>query len=615
MILDFKQADIARSLSKKCDGYCNMLRNSDSTPEKTFQEWLLDPPEKDEEKANSAAETGNGNAAGGTADSDDPAALITQWKWLCGIMSQSKTHQQTGLAELLALGLAMTYYDKTREAPSDKRLKQDVNQLARSHSQLCVLRHAETLLASPKKEKKDTLEALQKLLKSKLNAHGTGPLRSCEPAQNVFNGVCKDCRVLRQQKYPLLLKPNQTSYARILLDTYAEMQQLFLQQAKTAAPTDATAEPAGTADEPTKIADNSAKTAKTSSTEIPKSMVTGISALNKRNPYASAVVIWQELESSPNKQSLVCDHQVLRHGVVSYHASLQAQMERFGQQATPSDTLPAEKSQDAASQPEPSKFFQYYVYKESSPALYIVRQRSDLKKEDMLSCGFLGVPSNGELFSLYVWLFFKLYDPLSKIPTKYGYTPLTKETQKDHLLDLEPAFSSLYADFPEYARKAGLNGAEFSDFIDFLGDFAAIADGRNLLAEVLATEPAKTGTLTDPPKGSNPATNSKNTKKTPTRALNFGKLTFDNLNRKMQNAQGSLNNSSVWEFFTRYWEASKNSSLSLRTYHKKLTAADKTEPDSSQGKANSPKKSGARKNAGKKASGKSSAKKQKQTEK
>lgn len=488
MILDFVQAKRVHGLRKPCEKYCAKLiatpetrfAEDSSEPLLLFSEWL--------KKKN--------------------PALLPDWYWLCRLTTKNETNRDRGLIELLALALVME--DRTAEkteALSSQNLKKMVTALAHIHSQFCVLLYAEVLFAKAADDaaRQDLWKLFQK------NTATLGVLESEKPAKNSFNGVCGNCKKIFQKKL-LGLRENETSYDRILLDTYAEV---LRQDAE-------------------KLKAKWKEPALSSNTAFPAAFLQDIPEDKDKNRYAAAAVIWQMLDNqmldnSPEKkqmldnspeenQNLLRDYSLARYGLLPSQASVSKGMTNFGQ-------TPLNPPKNAEETPAP--FFRYAVYDASSPALFVVRQNpawKDSKKTQ--DAKFMIQPDSGELFSLCAGLFFALY---KNLPTSRGPALNKEPVLPDKAVGSQAvwdAFEELRINFPAQAKKSQLEGASFTDFIYFLENYVDTADHRNKFIELL-TNPA------------NPE---------PDHKLDFTKLTC------LFSSDTASEESAIWKDFCTYWK-------------------------------------------------------------
>lgn len=457
MILDFVQAKRVHGLRKPCEEYCAELiatpetrfAEDSSEPLLLFSEWLK---------------------------KENPA-LLPDWYWLCRLTTKNETNRDRGLIELLALALVME--DRTAEkteALSSQNLKKMVTALAHIHSQFCVPLYAEMLFA------KAADDAARQTVRSDLwnlfqkNAATMGVLESEKPAKNSFNSVCDNCKKIFRKKL-LGLRENETSYDRILLDTYAEVLRLDAEKLKA----------------------KWKEPALSSNTAFPAAFLQDIPEDKDKNRYAAAAVIWQmldnqmldnSLEKKPDNsleknQNFLRDYSLARYGLLPSQASVSKGMVNFGQ--TPLN--PPKNVEETT-----ARFFHYAVYDESSPALFVVRQNpawKDPKKTQGAKLGakFMIQPDSGELFSLCAGLLFALY---KNLPTSSDPALNQKPVLPDKAvgsLAVWDAFEELRINFPAQAKKSQLEGASFTDFIYFLENYVATADRRNKFIELL-TNPA-----------------------------------------------------------------------------------------------------------------------------
>lgn len=453
MILDFVQAKRVHGLRKPCEEYCAELiatpetrfAEDSSEPLLLFSEWLK---------------------------KENPA-LLPDWYWLCRLTTKNETNRDRGLIELLALALVME--DRTAEkteAPSSQNLKKMVTTLAHIHSQFCVLLYAEVLFAKAADDaaRQTVRFDLWKLFQK--NAATMGVLESEKPAKNSFNSVCDNCKKIFRKKL-LGLRENETSYDRILLDTYAEV---LRQDAE-------------------KLKAKWKEPALSSNTAFPAAFFQDIPEDKDKNRYAAAAVIWQMLDnqmldnslekkpdnSQEKNQNFLRDYSLARYGLLPSQASVSKGMMNFGQ--TP---LNPPKNVEETTAP----FFHYAVYDESSPALFVVRQNPVWKDQKKTQAAkFMIQPDSGELFSLCAGLLFALYKnlPTSKDPALNQKPGLPDKAAGS--LAVWDAFEELRINFPAQAKKSQLEGASFTDFIYFLENYVATADHRNKFIELL-TNPA-----------------------------------------------------------------------------------------------------------------------------
>lgn len=456
MILDFVQAKRVHGLRKPCEEYCAKLiatpetrfAEDSSEPLLLFSEWLK---------------------------KENPA-LLPDWYWLCRLTTKNETNRDRGLIELLALALVME--DRTAEkteALSSQDLKKMVTALAHIHSQFCVLLYAEVLFAKAADDaaRQTVRFDLWKLFQK--NAATMGVLESEKPAKNSFNSVCDNCKKIFRKKL-LGLRENETSYDRILLDTYAEVLRLDALDAK-------------------KLNAKWKEPALSSNTAFPAAFLQDIPEDKDKNRYAAAAVIWQMLDnqmldnsleenqdnSQEKNQNFLRDYSLARYGLLPSQASVSKGMVNFGQ--TP---LNPPKNVKETTAP----FFHYAVYDESSPALFVVRQNPAWKDQKKTRAAkFMIQPDSGELFSLCAGLLFALYKnlPTSKEPALNPKPVLPDKAAGS--LAVWDAFEELRINFPAQAKKSQLEGASFIDFIYFLENYVATADHRNKFIELL-TNPA-----------------------------------------------------------------------------------------------------------------------------
>lgn len=506
MILDFVQAKRVHGLRKPCEEYCSELI---ATPETRFAEDSSEPLLLFSEWLNSE-----------WLKKENPA-LLPDWYWLCRLTTKNETNRDRGLIELLALALVME--DRTAEkteALSSQNLKKMVTALAHIHSQFCVLLYAEVLFAKAADDaaRQTVRSDLWKLFQ--INAATMGVLESEKPAKNSFNGVCGNCKKIFRKKL-LGLRENETSYDRILLDTYAEALQQDAEKLKA----------------------KWKEPALSSNTAFPAAFLQDIPEDKDKNRYAAAAVIWQMLDNSlekkqmldnspekeqmldnslEKKQNLLRDYSLARYGLLPSQASVSKGMMNFGQ-------TPLNPPKNAEETPAP--FFRYAVYDASSPALFVVRQNpawKDPKKtqDAKFMAKFMIQPDSGELFSLCAGLFFALY---KNLPTSRGPALKKKPVLPDKAADSQAvwnAFEELRINFPAQAKKSQLEGASFTDFIYFLENYVDTADYRNKFIELL-TNPA------------NPESDHK---------LDFTKLTC------LFSSDTASEESAIWKDFCTYWK-------------------------------------------------------------
>lgn len=488
MILDFVQAKRVHGLRKPCEEYCSELiatpetrfAEDSSEPLLLFSEWL--------KKKN--------------------PALLPDWYWLCRLTTKNETNRDRGLIELLALALVME--DRTAEkteALSSQNLKKMVTALAHIHSQFCVLLYAEVLFAKAADDaaRQTVRFDLWKLFQK--NTATMGVLESEKPAKNSFNGVCGNCKKIFQKKL-LGLRENETSYDRILLDTYAEV---LRQDAE-------------------KLKAKWKEPALSSNTAFPAAFLQDIPEDKDKNRYAAAAVIWQMLDnqmldnSLEKNQNLLRDYSLARYGLLPSQASVSKGMTNFGQ-------TPLNPPKNAEETPAP--FFRYAVYDASSPALFVVRQNpawKDPKKTQ--DAKFMIQPDSGELFSLCAGLLFALY---KNLPTSSGPALNKKPVLPDKAacsLAVWDAFEELRINFPAQAKKSQLEGASFIDFIYFLENYVDTADRRNKFIELLT----------------NPANPKSDHKLEPDHKLDFTKLTC------LFSSDTASEESAIWKDFCTYWK-------------------------------------------------------------
>ena len=482
MILDFVQAKRVHGLRKPCEEYCAELTRfaeDSSEPLLLFSERLK---------------------------KENPA-LLPDWYWLCRLTTKNETNRDRGLIELLALALVME--DRTAEkmeALSSQNPKKMVTALAHIHSQFCVLLYAEVLFAKAADDaaRQTVRSDLWKLFQK--NAATMGVLESEKPAKNSFNGVCGNCKKIFQKKL-LGLRENETSYDRILLDTYAEVLRQDAEDLKA----------------------KWKEPAQSSNTAFPAAFLQDIPEDKDKNRYAAAAVIWQMLDNSlednslednslEKKQNFLRDYSLARYGLLPSQASVSKGMMNFGQ--TPLDPP---KNVEETTVP----FFRYAVYDASSPALFVVRQNpawKDPKKTQ--DAKFMIQPDSGELFSLCAGLFFALD---KNLPTSRGPALNKEPVLPDKAAGRQAvwnAFEDLRINFPAQANKSQLEGASFTDFIYFLENYVDTADRRNKFIELL-TNPA------------NPE---------PDHKLDFTKLT------RLFSSDTASEESAIWKDFCTYWE-------------------------------------------------------------
>ena len=457
MILDFVQAKRVHGLRKPCEEYCKLIATPEtrfaedsSEPLLLFSEWLK---------------------------KENPA-LLPDWYWLCRLTTKNETNRDRGLIELLALALVMEDQtaEKTEEL-SSQNLKKMVTALAHIHSQFCVLLYAEVLFA------KAADDAARQTVRSDLwnlfqkNAATMGVLESEKPAKNSFNSVCDNCKKIFRKKL-LGLRENETSYDRILLDTYAEV----LQQDAEVLQQDAEVLQQDAEKLKEKLKAKWKEPALSSNTAFPAAFLQDIPEDKDKNRYAAAAVIWQMLDNSLEKnQNFLRDYSLARYGLLPSQASVSKGMVNFGQ--TPLN--PPKNVEETA-----APFFHYAVYDESSPALFVVRQNPAWKDQKKTHAAkFMIQPDSGELFSLCAGLFFALYKnlPTSKDPALNQKPGLPDKAAGS--LAVWDAFEELRINFPAQAKKSQLEGASFTDFIYFLENYVATADYRNKFIELL-TNPA-----------------------------------------------------------------------------------------------------------------------------
>lgn len=491
MILDFVQAKRVHGLRKPCEEYCAELI---ATPETRFAEDSSEPLLLFSERLKK----------------ENPA-LLPDWYWLCRLTTKNETNRDRGLIELLALALVME--DRTAEkteALSSQNLKKTVTTLAHIHSQFCVLLYAEVLFAKAADDaaRQTVRFDLWKLFQK--NTATMGVLESEKPAKNSFNSVCGNCKKIFQKKL-LGLRENETSYDRILLDTYAEVLRQDAEDLKA----------------------KWKEPALPSNTAFPAAFLQDIPEDKDKNRYAAAAVIWQMLDNSPEKkqmldnslekkQNFLRDYSLARYGLLPSQASVSKGMMNFGQ--TP---LNPPKNVEETTAP----FFRYAVYDASSPALFVVRQNpawKDPKKtqDAKFMAKFMIQPDSGELFSLCAGLLFALY---KNLPTSRGPALNKKPVLPDKAAGSQAvwdAFEELRIKFPAQAKKSQLEGASFTDFIYFLENYVDTADHRNKFIELL-TNPA------------NPESDHK---------LDFTKLTC------LFSSDTASEESAIWKDFCTYWK-------------------------------------------------------------
>lgn len=489
MILDFVQAKRVHGLRKPCEEYCAELTRfaeDSSEPLLLFSEWLK----------------------------KGKPALLPDWYWLCRLTTKNETNRDRGLIELLALALVMEDQtaEKTEEL-SSQNLKKMVTTLAHIHSQFCVLLYAEVLFAKAADDaaRQTVRFDLWKLFQK--NAATMGVLESEKPAKNSFNSVCDNCKKIFRKKL-LGLRENETSYDRILLDTYAEV---LRQDAE-------------------KLKAKWKEPALSSNTAFPAAFFQDIPKDKDKNRYAAAAVIWQMLDnqmldnslekkpdnSQEKNQNFLRDYSLARYGLLPSQASVSKGMMNFGQ--TPLN--PPENVEET-----PAPFFHYAVYDASSPALFVVRQNpvwKDQKKtqDAKFMAKFMIQPDSGELFSLCAGLLFALYKnlPTSRDPALNNKPVLPDKAACSQAV--WDAFEELRIKFPAQAKKSQLEGASFTDFIYFLENYVDTADHRNKFIELL-TNPA------------NPE---------PDHKLDFTKLTC------LFSSDTASEESAIWNDFCTYWK-------------------------------------------------------------
>ena len=482
MILDFVQAKRVHGLRKPCEEYCAELTRfaeDSSEPLLLFSERLK---------------------------KENPA-LLPDWYWLCRLTTKNETNRDRGLIELLALALVME--DRTAEkmeALSSQNPKKMVTALAHIHSQFCVLLYAEVLFAKAADDaaRQTVRSDLWKLFQK--NAATMGVLESEKPAKNSFNGVCGNCKKIFQKKL-LGLRENETSYDRILLDTYAEVLRQDAEDLKA----------------------KWKEPAQSSNTAFPAAFLQDIPEDKDKNRYAAAAVIWQMLDNSlednslednslEKKQNFLRDYSLARYGLLPSQASVSKGMMNFGQ--TPLDPP---KNVEETTVP----FFRYAVYDASSPALFVVRQNPAWKDQKKTQdAKFMIQPDSGELFSLCAGLFFALD---KNLPTSRGPALNKEPVLPDKAAGRQAvwnAFEDLRINFPAQANKSQLEGASFTDFIYFLENYVDTADRRNKFIELL-TNPA------------NPE---------PDHKLDFTKLT------RLFSSDTASEESAIWKDFCTYWK-------------------------------------------------------------
>lgn len=486
MILDFVQAKRVHGLRKPCEEYCAELI---ATPETRFAEDSSEPLLLFSERLKK----------------ENPA-LLPDWYWLCRLTTKNETNRDRGLIELLALALVME--DRTAEkteALSSQNLKKMVTALAHIHSQFCVLLYAEVLFAKAADDaaRQTVRFDLWKLFQKKTATMGV--LESEKPAKNSFNSVCGNCKKIFQKKL-LGLRENETSYDRILLDTYAEVLRQDAENLKA----------------------KWKEPALSSNTAFPAAFLQDIPEDKDKNRYAAAAVIWQMLDnqmldnSLEKKQNFLRDYSLARYGLLPSQASVSKGMMNFGQ--TPLN--PPENVEET-----PAPFFHYAVYDASSPALFVVQQNpawKDPKKtqDAKFMAKFMIQPDSGELFSLCAGLLFALY---KNLPTSRGPALNKKPVLPDKAAGSQvvwDAFEELRINFPAQAKKSQLEGASFTDFIYFLENYVDTADHRNKFIELL-TNPA------------NPESDHK---------LDFTKLIC------LFSSDTASEESAIWKDFCTYWK-------------------------------------------------------------
>lgn len=289
MILDFVQAKRVHGLRKPCEEYCELI----ATPETRFADNSSEPLLLFSERLKK----------------ENPA-LLPDWYWLCRLTTKNETNRDRGLIELLALALVMEdrAAEKT-EALSSQNLKKMVTALAHIHSQFCVLLYAEVLFAKAADDaaRQTVRFDLWKLFQK--NAATMGVLESEKPAKNSFNSVCDNCKKIFRKKL-LGLRENETSYDRILLDTYAEV---LRQDAE-------------------KLKAKWKEPALSSNTAFPAAFLQDIPEDKDKNRYAAAAVIWQMLDNSLEKNpNFLRDYSLARYGLLPSQASVSKGMMNFGQ--------------------------------------------------------------------------------------------------------------------------------------------------------------------------------------------------------------------------------------------------------------------------------------------
>lgn len=476
MILDFVQAKRVHGLRKPCEEYCELIATPTRFADNSSEPLLLFSERLKKENP----------------------ALLPDWYWLCRLTTKNETNRDRGLIELLALALVMEdrAAEKT-EALSSQNLKKMVTALAHIHSQFCVLLYAEVLFAKAADDaaRQTVRFDLWKLFQIQKNAATMGVLESEKPAKNFFNSVCDNCKKIFRKKL-LGLRENETSYDRILLDTYAEV---LRQDAE-------------------KLKAKWKEPALSSNTAFPAAFLQDIPEDKDKNRYAAAAVIWQMLDNSLEKNpNFLRDYSLARYGLLPSQASVSKGMMNFGQ--TPLN--PPENVEET-----PTPFFHYAVYDASSPALFVVQQNPAWKDPKKTHAKFMIQPDSGELFSLCAGLLFALY---KNLPTSRGPALNKKPVLPDKAAGSQAvwdAFEELRINFPAQAKKSQLEGASFTDFIYFLENYVDTADRRNKFIELL-TNPA------------NPKSDHK---------LDFTKLTC------LFSSDTASEESAIWKDFCTYWK-------------------------------------------------------------
>ena len=344
MIFDPVQVKLAADLSARCDSYLEELSKetvSELSDAPTFRDWLTK-----------------------TAPSDLP-----RWKRLCRAMgnnpSGKDTNQNLPLVELLASDIAAELCEN-KTIPDEEKLLNAVDRLARKHCQLLVVYQADCRLQRHPGNRVSDLSSLWKLLQ--YNQKTTGVLRPCISVQSPFTKICNDCKkhadiksnsknkrsFLDIKKSSLLLRPNETSYRRTLLDACIEV--LY----RTGTPREG----------------------------LPKELFLRLNSQGEANSVTGAAVAWQTLNSVPASGGWLRQFHLTWRGVVPFRASLSTVMADYGR------PIPTDSSAESMAENNPETategllqepLFEYALLHELNPAAWYVRQNPSLTAEQIPS--------------------------------------------------------------------------------------------------------------------------------------------------------------------------------------------------------------------------------------